>query len=106
MSKPISCLIVDDEAIAREIIATHLSKISNIEIVKSCSNAIEAFNCISNNKIDLVFLDINMPEIQMRSPSSSVASWLVQVAIFPERDPSADGVFTTVSLHLHHVLEK
>ena len=51
MSKPISCLIVDDEAIAREIIASHISKINNIEIVKSCSNAIEAFNCISNNII-------------------------------------------------------
>ena len=62
-TKKISCLIVDDEAIAREIIATHLSKISNIHIVASCSNAIEAFNEISNNDIDLVFLDINMPEI-------------------------------------------
>jgi two-component SAPR family response regulator len=63
MSNSISCLILDDEAIAREIIATHLSKIDNINIVKSCGSAIEAFNCIRNHAIDLVFLDINMPEI-------------------------------------------
>ena len=63
MRKSVSCIIVDDEAIARDIIATHLSKIENIEVAAQCKNAIEAFNFISNNKIDLVFLDINMPEI-------------------------------------------
>jgi len=70
--RPISCLIVDDEAIAREVIATHLSKIDNIHIVASCSNAIEAFNHISNQKIDLVFLDINMPEISGISFAKSI----------------------------------
>jgi DNA-binding LytR/AlgR family response regulator len=68
----ISCLIVDDESIAREVIATHLSKIKNINIVASCSNAIEAFNMISNHTIDLVFLDINMPEISGISFAKSI----------------------------------
>lgn len=63
MSKTIKCIIVDDEAIAREIIATHVAKINNIEVVAQCKNAVEAFNCISNTAVDLVFLDINMPEI-------------------------------------------
>ncbi|WP_313791391.1 LytR/AlgR family response regulator transcription factor [Lacinutrix neustonica] len=63
MSNTIKCIIVDDEKMAGEIIATHVSKIDAIEIVKSCSNAIEAFNCINTHNIDLVFLDINMPEI-------------------------------------------
>lgn len=70
--KNISCLIVDDEAIARDVIATHLSKISNINIVASCNNALEAFNVISNNTIDLVFLDINMPEISGISFAKSI----------------------------------
>ena len=60
---PVSCIIVDDEAIARDIIATHLSKIESIEVIAQCKNAIEAFNFISNHDVDLVFLDINMPEI-------------------------------------------
>lgn len=68
----ISCLIVDDESIAREVIATHLSKIKNINIVAGCSNAIEAFNIISNHTIDLVFLDINMPEISGISFAKSI----------------------------------
>tara|TARA_R110002049_G_scaffold37947_1_gene118611 strand:- start:178 stop:894 length:717 start_codon:yes stop_codon:yes gene_type:complete len=68
----ISCLIVDDEAVARDIIANHLSKIDNIEVVSSCSNAIEAFNYINNHKIDLVFLDINMPEISGISFAKSI----------------------------------
>ena len=63
MRKSVSCIIIDDEAIAREIIASHLSKIESIEVVAQCKNAIEAFNFISNNTVDLVFLDINMPEI-------------------------------------------
>ncbi len=58
MSKTMSCIIVDDEAIAREIIASHLSKIDNIQVVAQCKNAIEAFNCISNTDVDLIFLDI------------------------------------------------
>jgi len=68
----ISCLIVDDEAIAREVIATHLSKIKNINLVSCCSSAIEAFNVISNHTIDLVFLDINMPEISGISFAKSI----------------------------------
>lgn len=62
-TKNISCIIVDDEIIAREIIGTHLSKINNITIVASCNKAVEAFKVINNHKIDLIFLDINMPEI-------------------------------------------
>lgn len=71
-NKTIQCLIVDDEAIAREIISTHVSKINNINIIASCSNAIEAFNIINNQTIDLVFLDINMPDISGISFAKSI----------------------------------
>ncbi len=63
MSNLINCLIVDDEAIARDILEMHLLKMDQIEIVGKCQNAIEAFNIISQRDVDLVFLDINMPEI-------------------------------------------
>jgi len=61
--KKISCIIIDDESVAREIIETHVSKIPGITTVGSYSNAIDAFNCLREHTIDLVFLDINMPEI-------------------------------------------
>jgi DNA-binding LytR/AlgR family response regulator len=57
------CLIVDDEPLAIEVIATHLKNFSELVIAGSCRNAVEAFEFIKKNKIDLVFLDIQMPEI-------------------------------------------
>ncbi|WP_033962002.1 LytR/AlgR family response regulator transcription factor [Psychroserpens jangbogonensis] len=87
----ISCLIVDDEAIAREIIATHLSKINNIHIVASCSNAIEAFNHVSNQNIDLVFLDINMPQISGISFAKSINSNIKVIFTTAYRDYAVEG---------------
>ncbi len=56
-------MIVDDELTAREILQHHLQKIDDIEVVASCKNAIEAFTALQKNTIDLIFLDINMPDI-------------------------------------------
>ncbi|WP_040280060.1 LytR/AlgR family response regulator transcription factor [Psychroserpens damuponensis] len=87
----ISCLIVDDESIAREIIATHLSKIKNIHVIASCSNALEAFNHISNQNIDLVFLDINMPEISGISFAKSINSNIKVIFTTAYRDYAVEG---------------
>ncbi|WP_040253852.1 LytR/AlgR family response regulator transcription factor [Psychroserpens mesophilus] len=90
-SQTISCLIVDDEAIAREIIATHLSKIKNTHVVASCSNAMEAFNHISNQTIDLVFLDINMPHISGISFAKSINSNIKVIFTTAYRDYAVEG---------------
>ncbi|WP_432410653.1 LytR/AlgR family response regulator transcription factor [Rasiella sp. SM2506] len=87
----ISCLIVDDEDIAREIIATHLSKIKNMNVVASCSNALEAFNVISNQQIDLVFLDINMPEISGISFAKSINNDIKVIFTTAYRDYAVEG---------------
>ena len=63
MDKTINCLIVDDEVTAREVLHAHLSKIDQINILASCKNALDAFKWLSSHSVDLVFLDINMPEI-------------------------------------------
>jgi DNA-binding LytR/AlgR family response regulator len=91
MSKSVSCLIVDDEAIAREIIVTHISKIENIEVVSQCKNAIEAFNYLSNNKVDLVFLDINMPEISGIAFAKSINKDIKIIFTTAYRDYAVDG---------------
>lgn len=72
MSKTIRCLIVDDEPMAREILENHLTRIDSIEIAGSCKNAIEAFNLMNSENIDLIFLDINMPEISGLSFAKSI----------------------------------
>lgn len=57
------CIVVDDEPLARELLASYLDKIENIELAATCSNAMEAYQWIKDKKIDLMFLDINMPQI-------------------------------------------
>ncbi len=56
-------LIVDDEPLAREVIESYLSQMDDFEIVASCKNAIEANTALNQNSVDLMFLDINMPQI-------------------------------------------
>lgn len=57
------CLIVDDEALARQLIETHLTQIPELELVHACSSAIEAGQFLKSNKVDLLFLDIQMPAL-------------------------------------------
>lgn len=56
-------LIVDDEPLARKLIASHTAKIEGLELVGECGNAIEAANLLRNKQVDLIFLDIQMPEM-------------------------------------------
>jgi two-component system, LytTR family, response regulator len=58
------CIIVDDEPLAIEVIRTHAEKVGIFEIVAECSNAVEAFKVLSTEKIDLIFLDIQMPGLK------------------------------------------
>lgn len=56
-----TCLIVDDEPIAREIIQNYCAQLPYLAIVASCSNALEAKMILQKEKVDILFLDINMP---------------------------------------------
>ena len=57
------CLIIDDEPIAIRVIKNHLSSFPDFELVAECSNALEAIPILSREKIDLLFCDIQMPQI-------------------------------------------
>jgi DNA-binding LytR/AlgR family response regulator len=57
------CLIIDDEPLAIKLIRTHLTKLDSFEIAGECRNALKAIEFLKKEKIDLMFLDINMPEI-------------------------------------------
>ncbi len=58
------CMIVDDEELARELIERHLSLLDKFEVVASCASAIEASRVLQDQKIDLLFLDIEMPMLK------------------------------------------
>lgn len=59
----INCLLVDDEPLAMDIIASYLEKVSGFEVVAKCKNALEAFEVLQKQEIDLIFLDIQMPQL-------------------------------------------
>ena len=59
----IKCLLVDDEPLAIKLIENHISKIERLEVAATCNNAVKAFEILNTQKIDLLFLDIKMPNI-------------------------------------------
>jgi len=59
----IKCLIVDDEPLALRLLEKHVSKIEQLEVVATASNAFKAFEIINTQRIDLMFLDIKMPTL-------------------------------------------
>ncbi|MBK5279619.1 MAG: response regulator, partial [Bacteroidia bacterium] len=58
-----TCLIIDDEKLARELLTEYLEPFSEIEILGECANGIEAVEKIDKLKPDLIFLDVQMPGI-------------------------------------------
>lgn len=59
----IQCLIVDDEPPARELLASYIEKMDDLEIRGQCSNALEAFAFLQKNPVNILFLDIQMPKM-------------------------------------------
>jgi DNA-binding LytR/AlgR family response regulator len=55
------CVIADDEPIARDIIQSYCAHLPYLEVVASVGNALEAKSALSNDTIEILFLDINMP---------------------------------------------
>jgi DNA-binding LytR/AlgR family response regulator len=61
--KPLQCIIADDEPIARQILESYIQEIPNLELLASCKNAFEVMDLLQTKKVDLLFLDINMPKL-------------------------------------------
>ncbi|HMH22234.1 MAG TPA: LytTR family DNA-binding domain-containing protein [Puia sp.] len=59
----LKCLLVDDEPPALKILEQYISMVDQLEIVGSCNNAFQAMDMLQKNKIDVVFLDIQMPKL-------------------------------------------
>src|SRR6201998_671474 len=59
----IKCLIVDDEPLALHVLEDYISKIAFLQLVKATTNPIEALQLVQDKAVDLVFLDVQMPEL-------------------------------------------
>jgi len=61
--KTIKCLIVEDEELARDLLEKFISKLPHLELVAKCENPLKAMAVLQEQTVDLMFLDIQMPEL-------------------------------------------
>ena len=59
----IRCLLVDDEPLAIQLLQKHIAQLPFFEVAGACSNAVEALTILNHQSIDLLFLDIRMPQL-------------------------------------------
>lgn len=59
----INCLILDDEELARNLVENYANRLPNLNVISKCSNPLEAIQILQEQQIDLIFLDIQMPEL-------------------------------------------
>ena len=60
---PLKCLVVDDEELARTLLQTFIGRLPSLELTASCANPLEAMRILQQQPVDLLFLDIQMPEL-------------------------------------------
>lgn len=87
----IKCLLVDDEPPAVDLIASYIERVSDLEIIGRCSNAIEAFGVLQRTKVDLLLLDIQMPKMTGLDLIRSLHDRPRIIVITAYREFAADG---------------
>lgn len=87
----ISTLIVDDEPIAREGLSDYTAKIDFLDVRAVCKNAIEANSELQKHRIDLVFLDIRLPELSGLDWLRSLSTPPATIITTAYRDFAVDG---------------
>lgn len=63
MNNDIRCIIIDDEPLAIEVIESYLNSIGGFKIIAKCANALNAYQVLRHEPVDLIFLDIQMPKL-------------------------------------------
>jgi len=91
MNKPVHCIIVDDEPVAREILENYLKRIDSLTLVGSYKNAVEAFKAMNTHPVDLILLDINMPDISGLTFAKSMSPDYKVIFTTAYRDYAVDG---------------
>ena len=75
----IRCVIVDDEPLAVSILESYVNKTPSLELVGSFTNAFEALTFLQTEKVDLLFLDIQMPEITGLELAASIDAFTTKI---------------------------
>lgn len=87
----IKCLIVDDEELAIKVIETFLTPLKEFNIIGTAQSALEAYNFMSKNKVEVLFLDINMPGLSGLDFLKSIDSPPLVIITTAYREYAIDG---------------
>ena len=87
----LKCMIVDDEELAIKVIENHISRIGQLEVAGIYYNATDAFTAIQRNKVDLLFLDIQMPKMTGLSLLQMIPSRPHVILTTAHREFALDG---------------
>ncbi len=81
-----TCIIIDDEPLSRDVLRKYIDEVTDLEIVAECSDAIEATHYLNQSRIDILFLDINMPGLSGISfaRSLTVSPLIIFTTAYPE----------------------
>lgn len=63
MNGKYNVIIVDDEYLAQKLLQDYVSKVDSLQLVGTCSNAFEAIEALKNSRVDIMLLDIQMPDL-------------------------------------------
>ena len=63
LAAPLRVLIVDDEPLAHDVLKAYVARVAHLELVGQCYNALEALTFLHQNPVDVLLLDLNMPEM-------------------------------------------
>lgn len=85
------CLIIDDEEMSRNIVKHFVEQTDSLNLVGVCSSAIEANNILSKEKIDLIFLDVEMPEMSGYDLIKSLASPPEIILVTAKKEHAAEA---------------
>lgn len=85
------CLIVDDEPQAHEVLKAHIALVPSLEWCGSCFNALEAISALREKQVDLLFLDIQMPQLLGTDLIKSLQSPPKTILVTAFREFAMDG---------------
>ena len=59
----LNCVIVEDEPLARNLLVDYVQKVPSLKLIEACPSPIQALDVLRNNPVDVLFLDVQMPEL-------------------------------------------
>jgi DNA-binding LytR/AlgR family response regulator len=81
-----TCIIIDDEPLSRDVLRKYIGELKDLTLLAECHNAFEATELLNSEKVDLIFLDINMPGLSGISfaRSLAVSPLIIFTTAYPE----------------------